>query len=104
MDAQGIIERVEDCADLQRGSLFRRRRHRSIAWPRQIAAWIIRHNLSRSLPEIARDLRYDDHTTVLYSIRKVEQRRRESEAFAEDLHRILVAVNSDGDERASGHG
>lgn len=48
----------------------RDRRH---AWPRQVAMYLTREILHRSLPSIGTAF-HRDHTTVLHAIRRVEER------------------------------
>lgn len=60
-------------------------RKRSLAWPRQIAAYLCRDMTRCSLPEIGRLFGGRDHTTILYAHRKV---KREAETNA-DLRAAL---------------
>lgn len=46
-------------------------RKRHLAWPRQVAAYLCRELTDHSLPEIGRALGNKDHTTILFSYRKI---------------------------------
>mgnify|MGYP003347104790 CR=1 FL=1 len=45
---------------------------RQIAYPRQIAMYLIKDLTHASLPEIGRKFGGRDHTTVLHAVRKIE--------------------------------
>jgi chromosomal replication initiator protein len=58
---------------------------RSIVYPRQIAMYMVRYLTESSLPEIGRQFGGKHGTTVLHSIKKVEEIRRTDK----DLNRLL---------------
>ena len=60
------------------------RRGQAIVWPRHVAMWLCRELTPHSLPQIARHFGGRDHTTVMYAIRRIEDRmeRRPDEASA----------------------
>lgn len=70
---------------------------RRIARPRQIAVYLTREITGRSLPDIAHQFGFDDHTTAMHAVRTVEQ------YIAEDKHDTRAAVATiraqlDGDQ------
>jgi chromosomal replication initiator protein len=58
---------------------------RSIVYPRQIAMYLAKHLTEASLPEIGRQFGGKHHTTVLHSVQKIEELRKEDK----DLNRLL---------------
>jgi chromosomal replication initiator protein len=58
---------------------------RSIVYPRQIAMYLAKHLTEASLPEIGRQFGGKHHTTVLHSVDKIENVRKEDK----DLNRLL---------------
>ncbi|MGE0592079.1 MAG: chromosomal replication initiator protein DnaA [Vicinamibacterales bacterium] len=54
---------------------------KSIAWPRQIAMYLCKALTHASLPEIGRSFGGKHHSTVLHSIRKVENTRKQDSDF-----------------------
>ena len=84
---------LEDCAALfgvTRDELISSSRTRRIAEARQTAAWVLRRAYpSLSLEEIGRVLGGRDHTTIIYSITKIEQRMREDRELATQLHALI---------------
>jgi len=58
---------------------------RQIVFPRQIAMYLAKHLTEASLPEIGRQFGGKHHTTVLHSIDKIEEQRKNDK----DLNRML---------------
>jgi len=58
---------------------------RSIVYPRQIAMYLTKHLTEASLPEIGRQFGGKHHTTVLHSVGKIEEVRKNDK----DLNRLL---------------
>ena len=58
---------------------------RAIVYPRQIAMYLAKHLTEASLPEIGRQFGGKHHTTVLHSVEKIEDTRKNDK----DLNRLL---------------
>src|SRR6266496_1011646 len=58
---------------------------RAIVYPRQIAMYLAKHMTEASLPEIGRQFGGKHHTTVLHSVEKIEDVRKQDK----DLNRLL---------------
>ncbi len=58
---------------------------RAIVYPRQIAMYLAKHLTEASLPEIGRQFGGKHHTTVMHSIDKIEEVRKQDK----DLNRLL---------------
>jgi chromosomal replication initiator protein len=58
---------------------------RAIVYPRQIAMYLAKHLTEASLPEIGRQFGGKHHTTVLHSVEKIEEVRKNDK----DLNRLL---------------
>jgi len=71
-----IICEVANKYGLTHNELVSNRRSRQVAWPRQEAMWRCAKETTFSLPDIGRALGGRDHTTVIYGIRRYEQRMR----------------------------
>lgn len=61
-----------------------------ITFPRQIAMYIVRQLTTASLPEIGRQFGGMHHTTVLHSIKKIEQLRRSDERLNCTITRLMA--------------
>ena len=58
---------------------------RAIVYPRQIAMYLAKHMTEASLPEIGRQFGGKHHTTVLHSVEKIDESRKNDK----DLNRLL---------------
>src|SRR6202161_1384610 len=58
---------------------------RAVVIPRQIAMYLAKHMTEASLPEIGREFGGKHHTTVLHSVEKIEEARKNDK----DLNRLL---------------
>jgi chromosomal replication initiator protein len=58
---------------------------RAIVYPRQIAMYLAKHLTEASLPEIGRQFGGKHHTTVLHSVEKIDNTRKNDK----DLNRLI---------------
>lgn len=68
-----------------------RSKRQIIAFPRQLAMYIVRRLTTASLPEIGRQFGGMHHTTVLHSINKIENLRRSDENLDCAITRLMDA-------------
>jgi chromosomal replication initiator protein len=87
MDA--ILRAVGERFNLQPSQIKQKTNARSIAYPRQIAMYLIKELTQASLPEIGRAFAGKHHTTVLHSIQKIDKLRQKDP----DLNRLLHSLN-----------
>jgi len=85
---EAVMKAVAEKYGLQASQLKQKTNAQEIARPRQVAMYVAKELTSASLPEIGRHFGGKHHTTVLHSVRKVEELRR-SEA---DLNRLIHSV------------
>ena len=77
-----IIQKfVSEYYQLKLGELKSRNNSKSIAMPRQIAMYLCKHLTTASLPEIGKSFGGKHHSTVIHSIRKIEDLRQRDGAF-----------------------
>jgi len=62
---------------------------KAIAFPRQIAMYLVKQLTSASLPEIGKQFGGKHHTTVLHSINKIETLRRSDKDLNRTISRLL---------------
>jgi chromosomal replication initiator protein len=82
---------VADHYNLKISDLKARNNSRSVAAPRQIAMYLTKALTASSLPEIGRDFGGKHHATVIHSIRKVDERRRQDPDFDRLIHTFVQA-------------
>jgi chromosomal replication initiator protein len=77
-----IIQKfVSEYYQLKLGELKSRNNSKSIAMPRQIAMYLCKNLTTASLPEIGKSFGGKHHSTVIHSIRKIEDLRRQDGDF-----------------------
>ncbi|MGH9487540.1 MAG: chromosomal replication initiator protein DnaA [Terriglobales bacterium] len=85
LDIEIIAQAVAESFNLRVADLKARNNSQQIVYPRQIAMYLTRQLLGVSLPEIARYYGGKHHSTVIHSIRKIEQERVANQALARTL-------------------
>jgi len=83
-----IIRAVADKFNMQPVQLKQKTNAQEIAYPRQIAMYLIKELTSASLPEIGRAFGGKHHTTVLHSVNKIEQLRHRNQDLNNLLHSL----------------
>ncbi len=78
---QSIITIVTDFYRVRLVDLQSERRQRSVAQPRQVCMFLIRHLTRHSLEEVGGYFGNRDHTTVMHALRMVESRRLQEPDF-----------------------
>jgi chromosomal replication initiator protein len=84
-----IQKRVGEQFGLRDQELKVRSNSKAIAFPRQIAMYLVKQLTSASLPEIGRQFGGKHHTTVLHSIHKIETLRRVDKELNRTISRLL---------------
>ena len=79
-----IQKRVAKHFGLREQDLKVRSNTKAIAFPRQVAMYIVKQLTSASLPEIGRQFGGKHHTTVLHSINKIEIAAPHRQGFEQD--------------------
>jgi len=72
---------VSEYYQLKIGDLKSRNNSKSIAMPRQISMYLCKHLTNASLPEIGRSFGGKHHSTVIHSLKKVEELRQRDGDF-----------------------
>ncbi|HWB21150.1 MAG TPA: chromosomal replication initiator protein DnaA [Phycisphaerales bacterium] len=85
---QVILEAVTSFYDLKLTDLLSRRRHKSVALPRQVGMWMARKHTRYSLQEIGGYFGGRDHTTVMHAIRTIDDRCNMDLSFRQDISRL----------------
>jgi len=85
-----IIQKfVSDYYQLKPVELKSRNNSKSVAMPRQIAMYLCKNLTSASLPEIGRSFGGKHHSTVIHSIRKIEDLRQRDGDFNNLIHSFM---------------
>ncbi|MFY9527301.1 MAG: chromosomal replication initiator protein DnaA [Candidatus Acidiferrales bacterium] len=84
-----IQKRVGEHFGLRPQDLKVRSNSKVIAFPRQVAMFLVKQLTSASLPEIGRQFGGKHHTTVLHSINKIESLRHTDKDLNKTINRLL---------------
>lgn len=85
---QSIIDAVSGYYDVKLTDLLSKRRHKSIALPRQVGMYLARKHTRYSLEEIGSYFGGRDHTTVMHAIKTINSRRDEDNSLDHDVSRL----------------
>jgi chromosomal replication initiator protein len=85
---QNIIDAVTSYYNVKLSDLQSKRRHKSITQPRQVCMWLARKHTRFSLEEIGGYFGGRDHTTVMHSIKTVDDRNATDANFTHETDRI----------------
>ena len=85
-----IIQKfVSEYYQLKLGELKSRNNSKSVAMPRQIAMYLCKNLTSASLPEIGKSFGGKHHSTVIHSIRKIEDLRQRDGDFNTLINNLI---------------
>lgn len=87
-----VIEKVASYYDLKSDDITGPKRGREIVVPRQIAMYIMRHELNLSFPKIASACGGRDHTTAMHSVVKMEKQIEHDEMLREEIQQVADRV------------
>jgi len=85
LDIEIIAKAVAEHYNLRLNDLKARNNSKHIVFPRQVAMYLSRQMIDVSLPEIARYFGGKHHSTVIHSIRKIEEERKVNQTLARKL-------------------
>lgn len=71
LSVEAIQSRVAEFYNLKISDLKSKRRHKTLAVPRQIAMYLCKTHLNVSFPELGQKFGGKDHTTVMHAVRKI---------------------------------
>ena len=91
---QEIIDAITGYYDVKLTDLLSKRRHKSIALPRQIGMWLARKHTRFSLEEIGSYFGGRDHTTVMHAIRMIDSKRERDNTLDMDVTRLEDQIST----------
>ncbi len=80
---------VADYYQMKPAEIRSRNNSKSVAMPRQIAMYLCKALTHASLPEIGRSFGGKHHSTVIHSIKKIEEMRKKSDDFDQQVRNLL---------------
>jgi chromosomal replication initiator protein len=90
---ESIVKTVAENFSLQVAQIKQKTNEQKIAYPRQIAMYLVKELTSASLPEIGRWFSGKHHTTVLHSIQKIDKLRQRDPDLNSLLHKLVDSIH-----------
>jgi chromosomal replication initiator protein len=87
-----IQKAVAEYFVLRQAQLKEKSNTRAIAYPRQVAMYLVKELTSASLPEIGRAFGGKHHTTVLHSVNKIDKLRHSDPDLNRLLHKLIDSL------------
>jgi len=94
ISVEDIQKKVAGYYNINPRDMRSNKRTRTIAFPRQIAMYASKELTTLSLPEIGDLFGGKDHTTILYAVRKIDNLRKQSREFDEEINRVLSLLKT----------
>jgi len=88
-----VIRAVAERFQLQPAQLKQKTNARQIAYPRQVAMYLIKELTHASLPEIGRVFGGKHHTTVLHSVQKIDKLRHKDPDLNQTIHSVMDSIH-----------
>jgi len=80
-----IINVVSDFYDIKTNEMLAKNRKKEVAWPRQIAMFLMRREGKVSYPSIGRELGGRDHTTAIHAYEKVNKEISKNDDLRQEI-------------------
>jgi chromosomal replication initiator protein len=90
---ESIVRAVAERYSMQPSQLKQKSNTQQIAFPRQIAMYLVKELTHASLPEIGRYFGGKHHTTVIHSIQKIEALRQHDEDLNNIIHSLIDSIH-----------
>jgi chromosomal replication initiator protein len=88
-----VLRAVAERFQLQPAQLKQKTNARNIAYPRQVAMYLIKELTQSSLPEIGRMFSGKHHTTVLHSVQKIDKLRQKDPDLNRLIHSVIDSIH-----------
>ncbi len=88
LSIDSIISEVSGFYHIKRTDLLGKRRHKSIAHPRQIGMYLARQQTKHSLEEVGAHFGGRDHTTVMHAVRTISRKCKEDQELLSQIRAI----------------
>jgi chromosomal replication initiator protein len=90
---ESVLRAVAEKFQMQPAQLKQKTNAHNIAYPRQIAMYLIKDLTQSSLPEIGRMFGGKHHTTVLHSVQKIDKLRQKDADLNRLIHSVIDSIH-----------
>ena len=95
INVEDIQKKVAAYYDIKIADMSSPRRLKQVTVPRQVAMYLCKQLTSLSLPDIGRKFGGRDHTTVLHSVRKIEELLETDSKLVSDINYLKDSISND---------
>lgn len=88
ISSQRIQEEVANFYEISVADMISKKRPKEIAYPRQIAMYLIREITGKSLPAIGKEFGGRDHTTVIYAHKQISDKMKTDTSLQKEMDTI----------------
>jgi chromosomal replication initiator protein len=92
ISVESIVKAVAEKFSMTPTQLKMKSNTRQIAYPRQVAMYMVKELTQASLPEIGRYFGGKHHTTVLHSVQKIDDLRQRDEVLNSLIHSLMDSL------------
>ncbi len=92
---ESVLDLVAKSFSLTADRLISRDRSRNVAFPRQVAMYLMRQEIDISLPQIGKEIGGRDHSTVMYAIDKIEDIIERDERLRRQIVQIRQKLHTE---------
>ena len=89
-----IISEVSGFYHIKRTDLLGKRRHKSIAHPRQVGMYLARQQTKHSLEEVGAHFGGRDHTTVMHAVRTISRKCKEDQELLGQIRALEARLRA----------
>lgn len=89
---ESILKAVADHFGIKVSELRSNRKHKAVALPRQVAMYLMRQLTSASFPDIGQRFGGRDHSTVMYAVKKIEQKIKDDVSLRNAVEGLRKAL------------
>jgi len=89
-----IQKKVANYFDVKTSDLKAKKRNRQIAYPRQVAMYLVRELTDMTLPDIGGYFGGRDHSTVIHACEKIQKEVKKNRNVKNLINRLMLEVNS----------
>lgn len=87
-----IIKTITKFFNITLDELTGKKRNKELVYPRQIAMYLLKNELSLSFPVIGRELGGKDHTTIMHGVKKIQKEVATEKNIQQDLISIKEMI------------
>ncbi len=94
ISAELIQKKVAGYFDIKISDLRAKKRHRQVAYPRQVAMYLTRELTNLTLPDIGECFGGRDHSTVIHACDKIQKDLKKNQNVKNMINRLMLEINS----------